>query len=105
MTPERVKELLPVMTAYAEGKTIQSLFESDKWTDISHPHWFDNVKYRVKPEPKYGWIVITPSNYNKSGYSCYSSIFTTEKQAKEATHVSDGEKVIKILLDEADGEE
>lgn len=56
MTKEEVKELLPIMQAFAEGKQIQQ--KLDGWV-----HWVDTeefdfnegtrIKYRIKPEPKY----------------------------------------------------
>ena len=62
MTRKQAKELLPVIQAFAEGKTIQYYCKSE------NPHWIDmepnevnqNVdfsndtsRYRIKPEPKY----------------------------------------------------
>lgn len=56
MTREEAKELLPIIQAYVEGKTIQCLID-DKWTDVN-----DDVElyftdpyynYRIKSEPKY----------------------------------------------------
>ena len=59
MTREQTKELLPIMQAFAEGKTIQYYYTTPT------PHWEDVLpnqtvdfnsdasKYRIKPEPKY----------------------------------------------------
>ena len=55
MTREEAKELIPIMQAYAEGKTIQFKY-LDKWEDIVSEPYFENypvTKYRIKPEPKY----------------------------------------------------
>src|SRR5690625_684932 len=44
------------IVAFAEGKTIQSKRpdEPDKWQDDHYPLWNDpNIRFRVKPEPKY----------------------------------------------------
>lgn len=56
MTREEAKELLPVMQAWAENKSIQvRINNEDTWTDL-----LDNkleisklFEYRIKPEPKY----------------------------------------------------
>ena len=55
MTREEAKELLPIIQAYAEGKTIQHYSEENGWID-----WLNFVNfneppstYRIKPEPKY----------------------------------------------------
>ena len=57
MTREEAKELLPIIQAYAEGKTIQ--VKCGKYYDWEDAHYdsisFENRpwKYRIKPEPKY----------------------------------------------------
>ena len=54
MTRERAKQILPLLQAYAEGKTIQ-IKTDDGWEDLNEPSFaepFDSL-YRVKPEPKY----------------------------------------------------
>ena len=58
MTREYAKELLPIIQAYAEGKTIQYRRSAEgKWEDVAIG---DNLsfidppsKYRIKPEPTY----------------------------------------------------
>lgn len=52
MTREEVKELLPIVKAFAEGRTIQ-LFGRDGWTDLYNDFIFDiSYRYRIKPETK-----------------------------------------------------
>ena len=48
------KELLPIIKAYAEGKTIQ-FFSNDKgWVDKEYLNFSEEpYLYRIKPEPKY----------------------------------------------------
>ena len=53
MTREEVKELLPVMQAFAEGKTIEYSNQDKQWFKTDYPIWTNNCKYRIKPEPKY----------------------------------------------------
>ena len=55
MTREEAKELLPIIQAFAEGKTLQYHSKENGWID-----WINFVnfneppsKYRIKPEPKY----------------------------------------------------
>ena len=53
MTREKAKELLPIIKAYADGKTIQYLIK-DEWFDAFEPNFnFPANDYRIKPEPKY----------------------------------------------------
>ena len=75
MTREEVKEYLPIMQAFAEGKTIQYLDDCGFWNDIKTFVFFDyNIScYRIKPEyrpfksqeecwdemhkhPDFGWV-------------------------------------------------
>lgn len=58
MTREEAKQLLPIIQAFAEGKTIQVKVTDNRWYD-----WGDKTdelnfnsgpqSYRIKPEPKY----------------------------------------------------
>lgn len=53
MTREEAKELLPIMQAYAEGRTIQFL-DGGKWLDLCESDFYESPeRYRIKPEPKY----------------------------------------------------
>ena len=65
MTPAQAKELLPIMTAYAEGKVVQSRIKAD--VKAGHTAWYDFVdnsllflaphrEWRIKPEPREWWI-------------------------------------------------
>ena len=56
MTREEVKEMLPVLQAFAEGKTIESrCIKGDKslWYDDEDPSFDYDFEYRIKPEPRY----------------------------------------------------
>ena len=54
MTREEAKELLPIIQAFADGKTIEIYDEEWKTMVFKDPH-FDCApsRYRIKPEPKY----------------------------------------------------
>ena len=56
MTREEVKEMLPVLQAFADGKTIESrCIKGDKslWYDDEDLSFDNDFEYRLKPEPKY----------------------------------------------------
>ena len=56
MTREEVKEMLPVLQAYADGKTIESRCikgDTSLWYDDKDPTFDNDLEYRIKPEPKY----------------------------------------------------
>lgn len=63
MTREEAKEFYPFLQAFAEGKVIEcrtkpsALSKSwqgmNDWTEIKEIGYWDNIEYRIKPEPKY----------------------------------------------------
>ena len=54
MDRNQVKRLLPIIKAFAEGKTIQLKTVDKGWQDIHFALFDSNPKnYRIKPEPKY----------------------------------------------------
>lgn len=56
MTREEIKEMLPVLQAFAEGKTIESrCIKGDKslWYDDEDPIFDNDLEYRIKPEQKF----------------------------------------------------
>ena len=53
MTREEAKELLPIMQAFAEGKTIEYRGLGGEWKAAHTPTWSSHLFYRIKPEPKY----------------------------------------------------
>ena len=61
MSPEKVKALLPVFTAFAQGKIIQIQVSNGSWQDIHEPD-FSGTSYRIKPDPiilKYRRYILT----------------------------------------------
>ena len=55
MDRKQVKEILPILVAFAEGKTIQSrCIKGDKslWYDDEDPSFDDDFEYRIKPDSK-----------------------------------------------------
>lgn len=56
MTREEAKEWLPIIQAWAEGKTIQyQINPGSRWTDIINDLYTSNPpsNYHIKPQPKY----------------------------------------------------
>ena len=53
MTREEAKELLPIMQAFAEGKTIEYREYDGEWKEARTPTWNSRFFYRIKPEPEY----------------------------------------------------
>ena len=89
MTREQAKELLPIIQAYAEGKTIEYSYDGEHWERNDAPVWDCDVMFRIKPQPKYrpfktqkecwnemlkhqpfGWIY----SKNESCYYCIISV-------------------------------
>lgn len=55
MNREEAKQLLPIIQAFAEGKTIQyGSADGTHWADVEEPSFGARTdwKYRIKPEPK-----------------------------------------------------
>ena len=54
MTREEAKELLPILQAWVEGKTLEYYNEDiGKWQVVTKTVFINPNKYRIKPEPKY----------------------------------------------------
>ena len=54
MTKDQAKELLPIIMAFAEGKTIEVKNRKNEWNEMDDPHFDGDPKvYRIKPKPKY----------------------------------------------------
>ena len=75
MTREQAKQLLPIITAWTEGETIQYKNESENlWVDLlDHSHFILPAKdYRIKREPR-EWALWAqkPSSGNQiTGGTC-----------------------------------
>lgn len=62
MNRNQAKEFYPFLQAFAEGKAIEcrtkpsavkGISVPNDWTEINEIGYWDNIEYRVKPEPKY----------------------------------------------------
>ena len=93
MTREEVKEMLPVLQAFDDGKTIESrCIKGDKslWYDDEDPSFDDDLEYRIKPEPKYRpfanaeecWQEMQkhqPFGWIKCEEGCFNIVYVTDK--------------------------
>lgn len=62
MDRNQVKQMMPIIQAYAEGRVIEcrtkpSFIEGldvpNDWTEMKEIEFWNNTEYRIKPEPKY----------------------------------------------------
>ena len=54
MTKEQAKELLPIITAFAEGKMIEVRGNDNTWDEVRYPSFGNGPEnYRIKPNSKY----------------------------------------------------
>ena len=52
MTREEAKELLPIIKAFAEGKSVQFSDEGN-WYETENPAFVSGTMYRINPKSKY----------------------------------------------------
>ena len=54
MTREEAKEMLPIIQAFADGKTVEFFNDMREWVDSECLDFSrERNRYRIKPEPKY----------------------------------------------------
>ena len=62
MDRNQAKEFYPILQVFAEGKVIEcrtkpsavkDISVPNDWTEIKEIGYWDNIEYRIKPEPKY----------------------------------------------------
>ena len=102
MTPERAKELLPVITAFAEGRTIQFKTEQSKaWTDSIHDLSFNNREaiYRVKPEKVKKNVYLVVSRRNGISSFVFMSYASAEQYLHNHVTCSDSYEIIPVTYE------
>lgn len=65
---EQIKNLLPILQAFAEGKPIQIRIRGEDWSNCHNTDDFilydemqeNDYEYRIKPEKKSGWVLVYP---------------------------------------------
>ena len=109
MTRKEAKEWLPIIQAWAEGKTIQARTKNRPWFDL-----LDNkleicelFEYRIKPEPKYRPFKTQEECWNEMlkhqslGSVRYDdSIIAIQNIAPEGITVNDGIKTSNFYFEE-----
>ena len=68
MTPKQAKELLPIITAFSEGKKIQFYSTTyQQWNDVINKveFSFPPYYYRIKPEPLLAKAYLTKKSVKK----------------------------------------
>lgn len=53
MTREEARDLLPIITAFAEGKPLEFFTITGKWVDYNLAEFNPNLKYRIKQDTEY----------------------------------------------------
>lgn len=54
MNRQDAKDILPIIQAFAEGKTIEYQNVHRKWIEVKNPSFSEHyTEYRIKPESKY----------------------------------------------------
>lgn len=93
--------------AWAEGREIQWRFNStDYWRTSSYQcgdllGFHENYEYRIKPQPKTGWIIVTNGTNYFFPCQIYNSYEEAEEVAKSASdNWSSHRKIIKIEYEE-----
>ena len=98
MTREEIKKMLPILQAFADGKTIESRYikgNKSLWYDDEDLSFDNDLEYRIKPEPKYypfanaeecwnemkkhqpfGWVKDKKDGH----YALVTSVLTDEKE-------------------------
>jgi hypothetical protein len=100
MTPQNAKQFLPLITALAEGKTIQILTPNGRWLDMDAPSFAEApTLYRIKPEKKKGWVNI----YNGWTAACAYQFSDTKEQADERAASRNRTACIEIEYEEGQG--
>ena len=93
MTREEVKEMLPVLQAFVDGKTIESrCIKGDKslWYDEEDPSFDIDFEYRIKPEINYRpfknaeecWAEMQkhqPFGWIKCEEGCFNIVYVTDE--------------------------
>lgn len=86
MNREETKRLLPILQAFAEGKTIQFLLAAEEWRDINEPSFDPCVTYRIKPVIVKFWVCHSITDGNPLATSSY---YKDVEHWKQFPHIYD----------------
>ena len=103
---EEAKELLPIIQAFAEGKTIQD-WTNDTWKDKEYTSFGELSQSPIKPQPKYRPFKSQEECWNEMlkhqpfGWIRYDdSICTIQNIAPDGITVTDGIKMSNFYFEE-----
>ena len=106
MTREDAKELLPIIQAFAEGKTIQD-WTNDTWKDKEYTSFGELSQSPIKPQPKYRPFKSQEECWNEMlkhqpfGWIRYDdSICTIQNIAPDGITVTDRIKMSNFYFEE-----
>ena len=106
MTREEAKELLSIIQAFAEGKTIQD-WTNDTWKDKEYTSFGELSQSPIKPQPKYRPFKSQEECWNEMlkhqpfGWIRYDdSICTIQNIAPDGITVTDGIKMSNFYFEE-----
>lgn len=83
MTREQAKQLLPVIQAWADGKTIQTNANA-VWHDFLHENLsfeYEPQRYRIKPKPLEFWIQYNDKSSRRSDFWTHEPKLTPDDKA------------------------
>lgn len=91
---DRVRELLPVLTAFVNGEPIQMRNLHGKWVDLDEDVVSPeaDIEYRVKPKPREFWLNIY---YGKDPGGAYETRFLADSRAGSSR--TECIKVVEVL--------
>lgn len=90
MTREEAKQLLPFITAFAEGENIEYFALSPldpEWRDNAELGFNPAYKYRIKPKPVKGWVNIYRHESPESFHGTCSAVHPTKEQADKTAGI------------------
>lgn len=88
MTREQARELIPVIQAFADGKTIQTRNGDSEWFDCQF--LCNTSPWRVKPEPQELWLV-------KKDDGPWQGVYDTPDPAKVCANLCTG-KIVHVMV-------
>ncbi len=93
MDRKQAKELLPIIQAFADGRTIQAHIYGE-WRKVTTPSFCLDIKYRVKPEPPEPRVLYV-NEYD--GTLAWTTWLTKEKAGAVRGENSDNAKTVKFI--------
>lgn len=90
MNRERAKELLPIITAFANGEVIQEKIGTKDWYDHETPDFeVDGYEWRIKPKPREFYVCWDNDDEPEDAY--------TEPNERKANKYDNYIKVREVL--------